>query len=99
MSNVLTLTIERNGKVFENDSLIYLDLVSYDSFFIFIIPLIFYFLCLICVYFIFKVNKSKNLFSAFLLVLFLLITSIAYVSAGAVARGDTFSRFVNILTF
>ncbi|AGN37741.1 MAG: histidine kinase [Bacillus sp. (in: Bacteria)] len=99
LSNVLTLTIERNGKVFENDSLIYLDLVSYDSFFIFIIPLIFYFLCLICVYFIFKVNKSKNLFSAFLLVLFLLITSIAYVSAGAVARGDTFSRFVNILTF
>ncbi|MCF7616780.1 ATP-binding protein [Bacillus sonorensis] len=99
LSNVLTLTIERDGKIYENDSLDYLNLVSYDSFFIFIIPIIFYFLSLVCAFFILKANKSKNLFSALLLIIFLLVVSIAYVSAGTVARGDKLSRFVNILTF
>ncbi|MEK5502928.1 ATP-binding protein [Bacillus sp. FSL M8-0168] len=99
LSNVLTLTVERDGKVYENDFLKYLNLVSYDTFFIFIIPLIFYFLSLVCAFFILKANKNKNRLSALLLIIFLLVVSVAYLSAGAVARGDNLGRFVNILTF
>ncbi|WP_412055693.1 ATP-binding protein [Bacillus haynesii] len=74
--------------------------LSYDIFFVFLIPVIFYLLCLFCIFFILNSSKSKKLFSStFLLIAFLLNVSIAYLSAGGVSRGDVFSRYVNLLTF
>ncbi|WP_121663281.1 histidine kinase [Metabacillus litoralis] len=67
--------------------------------FIIIIPLTVLALCLFSIYFINKSNKEKNQRSAHLLILFLLIIAMAYISASGSSRGDLLSRYVNIALF
>ncbi|NPC93978.1 PDZ domain-containing protein [Bacillus sp. WMMC1349] len=73
--------------------------IAYDILFVYLIPLIFYLLCLVCIFIILKANKSKRSLSSFLLIVFLLDISIAYLSGGGAYRRDLLSRYVNILTF
>ncbi|MCM3413710.1 sensor histidine kinase [Metabacillus litoralis] len=67
--------------------------------FIIIIPLTVLALCLFSIYFINKSNKETNQRSAHLLILFLLIIAMAYISASGSSRGDLLSRYVNIALF
>ncbi|MCY7768549.1 histidine kinase [Bacillus haynesii] len=97
LSWAYSLTVNRDGEVVGiNTKETFL---GYDIFFIFLIPIIFYILCLFCIFFISKSNKSRNSFSSFLLIAFLLIVSIAYLSAAGVSRGDVCSRYINLITF
>ncbi|MBD1382594.1 histidine kinase [Metabacillus arenae] len=72
-----------------------------DNQFVFqvIIPLIVYFLSVYCSIFIYKSNRDSNKKSAIFLILFLLTISLAYLSAGGSARGDVFSRYLNLAFF
>lgn len=97
LSWTYSMTVNRDGEIVAiNTKETFL---GYDIFFVFLIPLIFYLLCLFCIFFILKSNKSRNSLSSFLLIAFLLIVSIAYMSPGGVSRGNVFSRYVNLLTF
>ncbi|MEK3893154.1 ATP-binding protein [Bacillus sp. FSL W7-1354] len=95
LANVSSLSIERNGQIITTDTRD--TIISYDILFTVLIPIVFYLLCLLCVILILKSKKKQT--SSFLLILFLLTVSIAYVSAGGVSRGNVFSRYVNLLTF
>ncbi|PAC86910.1 sensor histidine kinase, partial [Bacillus subtilis] len=64
----------------------------------YLIPLIFYIVCLFCCFFILKINESKNLLSAVVLIIFLLSASIAFISAGGSAKGDMLSRLIMVVT-
>ncbi|MDA7028053.1 histidine kinase [Bacillus sp. CLL-7-23] len=97
LSNARTLTVERNGEIITTDTRD--TIISYDILFTVLIPILFYLLSLFCIYLVFKSNKAKKDSSAFLLIIFLLILSSAYVSAGGVSRGDHLSRYVNLLSF
>ncbi|MGG3624861.1 histidine kinase [Bacillus gobiensis] len=74
-------------------------LISSENLFMLVIPFLFYFLSLYCIYFILKSNKNLNLPSAFILILFLLVTSVSYMGGVATARGDIFSKSLTYLTF
>ncbi|MGG1712108.1 ATP-binding protein [Bacillus licheniformis] len=95
LANVSSLSIERNGQIITTDTRD--TIISYDILFTVLIQIVFYLLCLLCVILILKSKKKQT--SSFLLILFLLTVSIAYVSAGGVSRGNVFSRYVNLLTF
>ncbi|MFC1286041.1 ATP-binding protein [Bacillus paralicheniformis] len=95
LANVSSLSIERNGQIITTDTRD--TIISYDILFTVLIPIVFYLLCLLCVILILKSKKKQT--SSYLLILFLLTVSIAYVSAGGVSRGNVFSRYVNLLTF
>lgn len=97
LSDVRSLSIERDGEIITTDTRE--AIISYDILFTVFIPVIFYLLCMFCVFLILKSNKTKKHTSSFLLIAFLLIISIAYVSIGGVSRGDKFSRYLNLLTF
>ncbi|MBU8785313.1 MULTISPECIES: ATP-binding protein [Bacillus] len=97
LANVSSLSIERNGQIITTDTRD--TIISYDILFTVLIPVVFYLLCLFCVILILKSKKTKKQTSSFLLILFLLTISIAYVSAGGTSRGNVFSRYVNLLTF
>ncbi|MFN2744079.1 MULTISPECIES: ATP-binding protein [Bacillus] len=97
LSDVRSLSIERNGEIITTDTRE--TIISYDILFTVLIPVVFYLLCMLCVFLILKSNKTKKQTSSFLLILFLLVISIAYVSIGGVSRGDKFSRYLNLLTF
>ncbi len=97
LSNVSSLSIERNGQIITTDTRD--TIISYDILFTVLIPIVFYLLCLFCIILILKSKKTKKQTSSFLLILFLLTVSIAYVSVGGTSRGNVFSRYVNLLTF
>ncbi|MEC1533350.1 ATP-binding protein [Bacillus haynesii] len=95
--HVYSLTILRDNEYIDIMTKDYF--ISYDILFVYLIPMIFYLLCLLCIYMILKASKSKKVMSSFLLIVFLLDISIAYMSAGGVLRGDVLSRYINLLTF
>ncbi len=74
-------------------------LISYQSLFIMIIPLTVLSLCIFCIYFIYRSNKDKNLKSAHLLNIFLLVIAMAYISASGSSRADVISRYINLTLF
>ncbi|MCY8401283.1 ATP-binding protein [Bacillus haynesii] len=97
LADVRSLSIERNGKIITTDTRD--TIISYDVLFTVLIPVVFYLLCMFCVFLILKSNKTNKQISSFFLILFLIIISLAYVSVGGVSRGDKFSRYLNLLTF
>ncbi|PLC15850.1 histidine kinase [Bacillus paralicheniformis] len=97
LSNVSSLSIERNGQIITTDTRD--TIISYDILFTVLIPIVFYLLCLFCIILILKSKKTKKQTSSFLLIIFLLTVSVAYVSVGGTSRGNVFSRYVNLLTF
>ncbi|MCM3161134.1 histidine kinase [Metabacillus litoralis] len=82
-----------------NEYIVHSTLFSNQVLFIIIIPLTVLALCLFSIYFINKSNKETNQRSAHLLILFLLIIAMAYISASGSSRGDLLSRYVNIALF
>ncbi|KMM57772.1 histidine kinase [Bacillus glycinifermentans] len=97
LSWAYSLTVERNGETVSINT--QETIIGYDMLFVFFIPTICYLLCLFCIFLILKSNKSEKRYSSFFLIMFLLIISMAYLSAGGVARGDILSRYFNLLTF
>lgn len=77
----------------------FISLNSSYSFFIYIISCILFALSLLCIFYIYKVNRVKDTYSAYILIIFLLFTSIAYLSAGGVTRGYEINRYINLFTF
>lgn len=73
--------------------------ISYEGLFLIVMPFLFYFLCLFCIYFIYKSNRKLKLPSAFILILFLIVTSASYMGANGSARGDLFSRNLTLWSF
>ncbi|MGI6760195.1 MAG: PDZ domain-containing protein [Bacillus licheniformis] len=53
LADVRSLSIERNGKIITTDTRD--TIISYDVLFTVLIPIVFYLLCLLCVYFDFKI--------------------------------------------
>jgi two-component system, NarL family, sensor histidine kinase ComP len=89
--------LKRNG--IAEEYIVPSTLFSSQVLFIIIIPLTVLALCLFSIYFIYKSNKERNQRSAHLLILFLLIIAMAYISASGSSRGDLLSRYVNIALF
>ncbi|MGR4046889.1 histidine kinase [Bacillus velezensis] len=94
LKNVNSMVVDRNG----HDIEIKLNLFNDRNFSTYLIPIIFYVVCLFCCFFIIKINEEKNLKSALVLIVFLLSASIAYISAGGSAKGDLLSRCIMLLT-
>ncbi|MCI4168774.1 histidine kinase [Bacillus spizizenii] len=94
LKNVSSMIVERNGQNLELKMTLFND----KNFTTYLIPLIFYIVCLFCCLFILKINESKNLLSAVVLIIFLLSASIAYISAGGSAKGDMLSRLIMVVT-
>ncbi|MED4821419.1 histidine kinase [Bacillus atrophaeus] len=94
LKNVSSMIVERDGKNVE----LKLTLLNDKNFSTYLIPLIFYAVCLFCCLFILKINESKNLLSALILIVFLLSASIAFISAGGSTKGDLLSRCMMVLT-
>ncbi|MGG1228083.1 histidine kinase [Bacillus halotolerans] len=94
LKNVSSMIVERNGQNHELKMTLFND----KNFTTYLIPLIFYIVCLFCCFFILKINESKNLLSAVVLIIFLLSASIAYISAGGSAKGDMLSRLIMVVT-
>ncbi|PRR96579.1 histidine kinase [Bacillus atrophaeus] len=94
LNHVSSLIVERDGKEIK----INFDLMSGSNFSTLLIPLIFYIVCLFCCFFILKINETKKLLSALILIIFLLSASLAYVSAGGSAKGDLLSRCIMVFT-
>ncbi|MDA1476247.1 histidine kinase [Bacillus changyiensis] len=97
LSWAYSLTVKRNGQIVSINTKE--TFIGYDILFVFFIPITFYLLCLFCVFLILKSSKSRKRYSSSLLITFLLVISIAYLSAAGVSRGDIFSRYLNLLTF
>ncbi|MED3334557.1 histidine kinase [Bacillus velezensis] len=95
LKNVRSMTVERSGEIVDLKNL---SLLSEDNLFVYLIPVIFFFVCLSCIILILKINKEQDSVSAFILIIFLLTTGIAYVSAGGSSKGDIISRYVNVIT-
>ncbi|MCY9296086.1 histidine kinase [Bacillus inaquosorum] len=93
-NHVNSIVVERNGAKVK----IKPDLMNDGNFTTFVIPLIFYIACLFCCFFILKINESKKLLSALILIIFLLSASLAYLSAGGSAKGDWLSRCIMVFT-
>lgn len=99
LSHINSLDILRSGKKIHLKDF---DLVTLNrpySFFLFVLPLVFYFLSIICIFYILKVNKKRRSFAAYILILLLLDISIAYISAGGPFRGHIINRYINLFTF
>jgi two-component system sensor histidine kinase ComP len=93
-NHVTSIVVERDGEKVKVKP----DLMNDGNFSTFIIPLIFYIACLFCCFFVLKINESKKLFSALILIIFLLSASLAYLSAGGSAKGDLLSRCIMVFT-
>lgn len=99
LSHINSLDIIRNGKIIHLEDF---DLVTLNrpySFFLFVLPLVFYFLSIICIFYILKVSKIRKSFAGYILILLLLDISIAYISAGGPFRGHRINRYINLFTF
>lgn len=94
LKNVSSMVVERNGKDVE----LKLTLFNDKNFSTYLIPLMFYIVCLFCCLFIIKINESKDLPSALVLIIFLLSASIAYISAGVSVKGDILCRCIMVVT-
>lgn len=95
LANVKSLVVDRHGDeiVIEN-----VRLLSQENLFIYLIPIIFYSICLFCIFMILKINKSRKKESAYILALFLLAVAVAYVSSGGSGKGEYISGFIVITT-
>lgn len=96
---VKSLDIKRNGQQIHLDDFDIVNLNGYYSYFLFVLPLVFYFLSLICIFYILKVSQTRKSIAGYVLILFLLDISIAYMSAGGPSRGHEFNRYINLFTF
>ncbi|MEN3819051.1 MAG: histidine kinase, partial [Bacillus velezensis] len=94
-----SLDIKRNGQQIHLDDFDIVNLNGYYSYFLFVLPLVFYFLSLICIFYIVKVSQTRKSIAGYVLILFLLDISIAYMSAGGPSRGHEFNRYINLFTF
>ncbi|MEC2167586.1 histidine kinase [Bacillus velezensis] len=99
LSHIKSLDVSRNGKQIHLDDFDIVNLDKSYSFFVFVLPLVFYFLSIVCIFYILKVNQTRKSFAGYILILFLLDISIAYISAGGPFRGHSFNRYVNLFTF
>ncbi|WFQ86526.1 histidine kinase [Bacillus velezensis] len=97
--HVKSLDIKRNGQQIHLDDFDIVNLNGYYSYFLFVRPLVFYFLSLICIFYIVKVSQTRKSIAGYVLILFLLDISIAYMSAGGPSRGHEFNRYINLFTF
>ncbi|NCT30093.1 histidine kinase [Bacillus velezensis] len=97
--HVKSLDIKRNGQQIHLDDFDIVNLNGYYSYFLFVLPLVFYFLSLICIFYIVKVSQTRKSIAGYVLILFLLDISIAYMSAGGPSRGHEFNRYINLFTF
>ncbi|WP_045925847.1 sensor histidine kinase [Bacillus siamensis] len=97
--HVKSLDIKRNGQQIHLDDFDMVNLNGYYSYFLFVLPLVFYFLSLICIFYILKVSQTRKSIAGYVLILFLLDISIAYMSAGGPSRGHEFNRYINLFTF
>ncbi|XYM17959.1 hypothetical protein M8C10_19470 [Bacillus spizizenii] len=93
--NVESLTVERDNKSFHLQNV---SLISEENLFMYLIPLISYSICLFCIFFVYRINKVRKSPSAFVLILFLLFVSVAYVSACGARRGEEVSTYLLVLT-
>lgn len=93
------LKVKRDNHEIQLHNMEYISLNNSYSFFIYIIPCIFFALSLLCAFYIYRVNRVKNTYSAYILINFLLFISIAYLSAGGVTRGYEINRYINLFTF
>ncbi|MEK5323494.1 histidine kinase [Aeribacillus sp. FSL M8-0254] len=93
--SILKIKSQDGIKVLKVENLIF----SEHSLYMLIIPLIIYFLCLFCSYFIYKSNEKINSISPYFLNIFLLFISLAYLSGSASARGDHVSQYLVLLFF
>ncbi|MGE6629908.1 histidine kinase [Bacillus sp. NPDC077027] len=91
LANVKSLVVDRHGDeiVLEN-----VRLLSRENLFIYLIPVILYSICLFCIFMILKMNKSNKKESAYILALFLLAVSVAYVSSGGSGKGEYISGYI-----
>ncbi|MER0465830.1 two-component system sensor histidine kinase ComP [Bacillus cabrialesii subsp. cabrialesii] len=99
LSHINSLDILRSGKKIHLKDFDLVTLNRSYSFFLFVLPLVFYFLSIICIFYILKVNKKRRSFAAYILILLLLDISIAYISAGGPFRGHIINRYINLFTF
>lgn len=97
--HVKSLDIKRNGQQIHLDDFDIVNLNGYYSYFLFVLPLVFYFLSLICIFYIVKVSQTRKSIAGYVLILFLLDISIAYMSAGGPSRGHEFNGYINLFTF
>ncbi|MBO3651539.1 sensor histidine kinase [Bacillus amyloliquefaciens] len=97
--HVKSLDIKRNGQQIHLDDFDIVNLNGYYSYFLFVLPLVFYFLSLICIFYIVKVSQTRKSIAGYVLILFLLDISIAYMSAGGPSRGHEFNIYINLFTF
>ncbi|MFP3581871.1 histidine kinase, partial [Arthrobacter sp. SIMBA_036] len=51
------------------------------------------------IFYIVKVSQTRKSIAGYVLILFLLDISIAYMSAGGPSRGHEFNRYINLFTF
>lgn len=82
--NVESLTVERDNKSFRLQNV---SLINEENLFMYLIPVISYSICLFCIFFVYRINKIRKSTSAYILILFLLFVSVAYVSACGARRG------------
>ncbi|MED4857109.1 histidine kinase [Bacillus atrophaeus] len=93
--NVKSLIVERDNKSFHLQNV---SLISEENLFMYLIPIISYSICLFCIFFVYRINKVRKSSSAFVLILFLLFVSTAYVSACGARRGEEISTYLLVIT-
>ncbi|MEC1546585.1 two-component system sensor histidine kinase ComP [Bacillus halotolerans] len=99
LSHINSLDILRYGKKIHLEDFDLVTLNRTYSFFLFVLPLVFYSLSIICIFYILKVSKVRKSFAGYILVLLLLDISVAYISAGGPFRGHRINRYINLFTF
>ncbi|MDS9996331.1 histidine kinase [Bacillus atrophaeus] len=97
--HIRSLDVMRDGKPFYLDDFDIVNLNGSYSYFLTVLPLVFYCLSLVCIFYVLKVSKIRKSFAGYVLILFLLDVAIAYMSAGGPARGHEFNRYINLFTF
>ncbi|MBJ7894415.1 histidine kinase [Bacillus atrophaeus] len=97
--HIRSLDVMRDGKPLYLDDFDIVNLNGSYSYFLTVLPLVFYCLSLVCIFYVLKVSKIRKSFAGYVLILFLLDVAIAYMSAGGPARGHEFNRYINLFTF
>ncbi|KZZ83389.1 sensor histidine kinase [Bacillus sp. SJS] len=99
LEQINTIQIIKNDSKEKLNLVVKNSLLNQQSVFMFLMPVSFYIMGLICIYYIYHTNKRLNLPSAFVLNLFILAVAISYVSAMGSGRGDILLRYVNVTFF
>lgn len=97
--HIRSLDVMRDGKLYYLEDFDIVNLNGSYSYFLTVLPLVFYCLSLVCIFYVLKVSKIRKSFAGYVLILFLLDVAIAYMSAGGPARGHEFNRYINLFTF